>query len=188
MYSGLPWHNIRLILTEKSPSVAVIVKNNMTLPTQAFQFSAAFSQNTTVVLTHHVCSFTSSVCFRPRWLGLISSFYPLQFWWGPKCLLSSITKGNPHKLYKALKKLRAELSESLLSQTASSPRAALPWVQWQLCKEKEKCSPQILLALHVWKNTLTQTNFSVFAPCLREFIDGISRADCRHCSACIIYR
>lgn len=103
-----------------------------------FKFSVFFSRKSSTVLVRRVCSFPSSVCFRLRRLGLISSFHPLQFWWGPKCLLSYTAKGNPHKPQKAVKKLRANRSGSLLSQAASSPCVGLPChgCQWQLCKEK----------------------------------------------------
>lgn len=41
-YSGLPWHKIRLILTEKNPSVAVIVKRIWLYLLRHFSFQSSF--------------------------------------------------------------------------------------------------------------------------------------------------
>lgn len=145
------------MLTEKSSSAVAIEKRTMTSPTHELQVSVFFSQNNVIVSLWHMCSFTSSVCFSLKWPGLISSFYPLQFWWGPKCLLSGIAKGNLHKPHKSLKKLMAKLSRSLFGQAASSPCAALPWVSMAALQRDRgwHSSPQVLLALHQRKDTLT---------------------------------
>lgn len=166
------------MLTEKSSSAVAIEKRTMTSPTHELQVSVFFSQNNVIVSLWHMCSFTSSVCFSLKWPGLISSFYPLQFWWGPKCLLSGIAKGNLHKPHKSLKKLMAKLSRSLFGQAASSPCAALPWVSVAALQRDRgrHSSPQVLLALHQRKDTLTQSTFSVFAQYLRDLIAGICRA------------
>lgn len=150
----------------------------MTSPTREFQVSVLFSQKNVIVSLWHICSFTSSVCFSLRWPGLIRSFHPLQFWWGPKCLLSGIAKGNPHKPLKSLKKLMAKPSRSLFGQAASSPCTALPRVSIAALQRDRgrHDSSQVLLALHDWKDTLTQSTFSVFAQYLRGLIVGISRA------------
>lgn len=150
----------------------------MTSPTHEFQVSVFYSQKNVIVSLWHIRSFTSSVCFSLRWPGLISSFHTLQFWWGPKCLLSGIAKGNPHKPHKSLKKLMAKLSRSLFEQAASSPCAALPRVSIAALQRDRgrHSSLQVLLALHYWKDTLTQSTFSVFVQYLRELIAGISRA------------
>lgn len=150
----------------------------MTSSTHEFQALVFFSQKNVIVSLWHICSFTSSACFSLKWPGLICSFYTLQFWWGPKCLLSGIAKGNPHKPHKSLKKLMAKLSRSLLEQAASSSCAALPRVSIAaLQRDRGRHSrPQVLLALCDWKDTLTQSTFSVFAQYWRELIAGISRA------------
>lgn len=130
-----------LNLNRKESQCSCNSKQNMTLPTREFQFLVIFSHKSSIVLVCHVCSFTSSVCFRLRWLGLISSFYPLQSWWGPKCLLSDTAKGNPHKSQKALKKLRAKLGWCLLLRAASSPCAALPRVSMAALQREGEPQP-----------------------------------------------
>lgn len=153
----------------------------MTLPTRDFQFLVFFSQKSAIILVHHLYRFTSSVYFRLRWLGLISSIHPLQFWWGPKCLLSGIAKGNPHK---AQKKLRAKLSGSLLSQAASSPCAALPRVlKAALQRGREPQPTGFAHSPH-----LAGHPHSEHLCCLCSMFVGISRTECRHCGASVIYR
>lgn len=142
-----------------------------------FRFRSSFLRR--MLSSHYdTCSFTSSVSFSLKWPGLIRSFYPLQFWWGPKCLLSVIAKGNPHKPHKSLKKLMAKPSRSLFGQAAFSPCTALPWVSMAALQRDRgwHSSLQVLLALHHWKDTLTQSTFSVFAQYLRDLIARISRA------------
>lgn len=184
MYSGLPWHNIRLILTEKSPCVAVTLKRIWPYLLMNFNFPSSFFHKSSIVLVCHVCSSPSSVCFR---LGLISSFYPLQFWWGPKCLLSDIAKENPHKPHKALQKLRAKLSRSLLSLAASPPLHSTAGVSMAAPQTGGNRSPRVLLLLHVWKHTLAPSTFPLFAPCSKQLIAGISGAERHRWGASVIY-
>lgn len=140
----------------------------MTSPTHEFQVSVSFSQKNVIVSQWHICSFTSSVCFSLRWPGLISSFYPFQFWWGPKCLLSGIANGNPHKPHKSLKKLMAAEPISVLplcsaatgvdrspakrQRTARQPAgsACSPWLKGHPHPEHFFCFCSIFKGPYCW--------------------------------------
>lgn len=176
MYSGLPWHNIRLILTKKSFSAAVIEKRIWLHLPRNFGFRSSILRR---MLSFHYDTFVVSwVLFVLAWDDLISSFYPLQFWWGPECLLSGIAKGNPHKPHKSLKKADGRTEQISVQAGSVLPlRSAATGVDRSPAKRHRTaqqpagsaCSPGL-------KGQPHPEHFVCICSILRHLFAGISRA------------
>lgn len=143
-----------------------------------FKFRSSFLRR--MLSSHYDTFVVSQVLFVLAWddLALLAPSIPSTFGGVPSASLVILQKGNPHKPHKSLKKLMGKRSRSLFGQAASSPCAALPRVSIAALQRDRgrHGSSQALLALHDWKDTLTQSTFPVFAQYLRGLIAGISRA------------